>query len=178
MVSPTIDEKLQREELPVGWPWRFFLFSLLVFITALVVYLGIGFGYKPFLTSQIEKQETAIAQLSQTIPKKQQEDFVAFYSQLVNLQRLLKDHIFASKIFPFLQANTNQLVYYTTVDLRAGERRLELEGVAANYGVFAQQLQAFSVAPEVESLIINDSNASGGRVKFRLSLILKPTLFK
>ncbi len=178
MVSPTIEEKLQREELPVGWPWRFFLFSLLVFITALIVYLGVAFGYKPFLVSQIDKQEAAIAQLSQTIPKKQQEDFIAFYSQLVNLQRLLKDHVFASKIFPFIQANTNQLVYYTAVDLRVGEKRLELEGAAVNYGVFAQQLQALAAAPGVESLIINDSSASGGRVKFRLSLILKQSLFK
>lgn len=178
MVSPTIDEKLEREELPVGWPWRFFLFSLLVFLTTLIVYAGLSFGYKPFLTAQIEEQEAAIAQLSRTIPKKQQEDFVTFYSQLVNLQTLLKNHVFVSKIFPFLQNNTNRFVYYTLIDLRLGERRLGLEGVAANYGVFSQQLQAFTVAPEVESLIVNESSALEGGVKFRLSLILGRSLFR
>jgi len=178
MVSPTLDEKLQREELPVGWPWRFFLFSLLIFLTTLIVYAGLAVGYKPFLSAQIEDQEAAISQLSQTIPKKQQEDFITFYSQLVNLQALLKNHIFVSKIFPFLQTNTNRFVFYTLVDLRLAERRLGLEGVAANYGVFSQQLQAFSVASEVESLIVNESSALEGGVKFRLSLILSRSLLK
>lgn len=178
MVSPTLDEKLAREELPVGWPWRFFLFSLLVAVAAGVIYAGLTYGYRPFLSVQIDEQKAAIAQLSQIIPKKQQEDFIAFYSQLVNLQSLLKDHIFTSKIFPFLQANTNRFIYYSLLDLRLGERRLIIEGVAASYEIFAQQLQAFSLAPEVETLIINDSSALGDRVKFRLSLTLKPTLLK
>jgi len=178
MVSPTLDEKLNHQEAAVGWPWRFFLFSLLVALTAVVVWLGLAFGYKPFLQGQIEAAEAALSQLSQTIPQKEQENFIAFYSQLVNLQTLLKNHIFASKIFPFLQNNTNRLVYYTLLDLRLPERRLGLEGVAANYLVFSQQLQAFAAAPEVESLIVNDSNALEGQVKFRLSLILIPGLFK
>lgn len=175
---PNLSDRLGPEDLPIGWPWRFFLFSLLVAITAAIVYGGLAFGYKPFLNVQIKEQEAAIEQLSQVVPKKEQESFLAFYSQLVNLQNILTNHAAISKTFPFLQLNTNKQVFYTAIDLRVPERRLGLEGFASNYGIFSQQLQAFSVAPEVETLIINDSNALEGRVKFRLSLTLKPSLLK
>lgn len=166
------------EKLSVGWPWKLFLFSLLTIITALVIYLGLAFGYRPFLQSQMEKIDESIRQLSEAIPEDQQKNLIIFYSQLANLQNVLSKHIIVSKIFPFLQKNTNQSVFYNAMDLRVGERKLALEGVAANYDIFSQQLEALNSAPEVVGMVINESTAIGGQVKFKLFVILKPELFK
>ena len=178
MVSPTLDEKLGHEELPVGWPWRFFLFSLLVGITTGVVYVGLVFGYTPFLNTRISEQQDALEQLGRVIPQKQQQEFVAFYSQLANLQTVLQNHIIASRLFGLLESRTSGLVFYTVMEARVPERKVLLEGSAASYAAFAQQLQSFTIAPEVENVIVNDSSALDGRVKFRLSLALKSSFFK
>ena len=177
MISQTLDEKIGREELPVGWPWRFFLFSLLIAVTAVVAYAGLAFGYMPFLQSQIARQEENLEELGRVVPQKKQDELTGFYSQLVNLQGVVKSHAAVSPLFNIIESRTNTGVQYTLFEVRVPERKATLEGVAASYGIFAQQLHAFNLTPEIESMIVNDSNALEGRVKFRLSIIFKPALF-
>lgn len=170
--------QLGSETKGVGLPWRLFLFSILVLVAVIVLYLGLEFGYSAFLSSQIKDRDQAILELTQSISQDDQNQFINFYSQLANMKTLLDDHVVASKTFPFLERNTNQLVFFNLVDLRADQRRLNLEGVAVNYEIFSQQLEAFNRAPEVERLVVNESQSREGRVTFRLFLILKPELFK
>lgn len=177
MVSPLLQESVEREELPVGWPWRFFLFSSLIAITAVVAYSGVAFGYIPFLKGQIDTQQANIDELGSVVSPKQQEEFIRFYSQLVNVQGILAGHAITSPLFGMLEVHTNIGVHYTVMETRIPERKVLLEGMATNYGVFAQQLQAFAIAPEVENMIVNDSNALDGKVRFRLSLTVKPSAF-
>ena len=161
-----------------GWSWRLSTFSFLVLITVVVIYLGLEIGYKIYLDSQIEKTDLAISQLSETIPKADQERFVDFYSQLANLQLLLDGHNKTSTIFPLLERATNRSVYFDFVDLRYKDRRLTLGGVATSYAIFSQQLEAFNRAPEVERLVVSESQSIGGRVNFRLFITLKPSVFE
>lgn len=177
MISPLLDDKLRREQLPAGWPWRFFLFSLLVAVTAVVAYTGLVYGYIPFLKSRIAAQDESLEQLGRIIPVKQQGEFVAFYSQLGNLQGILKNHVVMSRLFSILEANTNTRVHYTMFEARVPERMVSLEGAAPNYAVFAEQLQAFTRIPEVASVIVHDSNALLGQVHFRIALTLQPSVF-
>jgi len=174
----TINEKLGPEKLPIGWPWKLFLFSLLTVITALVIYSGLSFGYRPFLEQQVEAIDESIRALSEIIPEDQQKNLITFYSQLANLQAIFKKHVATSKIFGFLEKNTNQSIFYTNMDLRTAERKLSLDGIATGYDTFSQQLEAFNNTAEVESLVVNESTATEDLVKFKLFVILKPELFK
>lgn len=166
------------EQSASGWPWRLFLFSFLVLATTVVVYLGLEFGYQIFLKNQISSRDAKIDELSQNIPKEEQERFLGFYSQLANLQSVLDNHSSTSKVLPFLEANTNKKVSYDSVDLRAAERKLTLDGAADSYEIFSQQLEAFNQAKDVERLVVQESQADGNIVKFRLFVILKSELFK
>lgn len=160
------------------WPWRLFLFSLLVLATTVFLYLGLDIGYKTFLNNQIQKKDQAITDLSQTISQEEQEQFLNFYSQLANLKVLLDNHVLTSRIFPLLESNTNKLVRYDFLDLDINKQKLILEGAAASYEVLAQQLEAFDNAPEITRVMISESQQDKGIVRFRLSLFLKPDLFK
>ena len=173
----TINQQI-AEKVPVGWPWKLFLFSLLVLLITFVTYFGLAFGYKPFLDNRIQAIDASLDELSKTVPLDQQQDLIRFYSQLANLQRLLKDHIFASKIFPFLQTNTNKSVAINSLEMKTSERRLSLDGIAGSYEIFSQQLEAFNISPQIENLLVNESSAVDGKVKFKINLILKPSLFK
>lgn len=162
---------------PVGWPWRLFLFSILVLAAAVVVYLGLDFGYKTYLNAQINSKDDAIAELAKAVSPEENKQFVGFYSQLANLQTLLDEHVFVSRLLPLLENNTNRLVYYDSVSFTLKDKRLVLGGVAASYEILAQQLEALNRAPEIERVLINESRRDGGRVLFQVSLFLEPTLF-
>lgn len=176
--SENLAERIGRERPVVGWPWRLFLFSMLVLAAAAVLYFGLEIGYKTYLDAQIRARDLAIADLSQTISPEEQRRFVDFYSQLANLRVLLDGHVFVSRLFPLLEANTNQLVYFDSVDLNMKDRRLALEGVAASYEALAQQLEALDRAPEIERVLVGESRRDGNFVRFRLSLFLVPILFE
>ena len=169
---------MKSEELPVGWPWRFLMFSVLVGATVGVGSAGLVFGYKPLLDSRVKEQEAQIADLGKIVPKEQQDEFVRFYSQLANLESLLANHVSASPLFGLLESRTNGAISYNAMELRVPERKVVLEGSASNYQSFAQQLQSFTEAPEVESVIVNDSNALEGKVKFRVTVTLREGIFK
>ena len=154
------------------------MFSVLVAATVAVGFIGLTFGYKPLLHSRVASQEAALADLGKVIPIKQQDEFVRFYSQLANLEMLLESHVSASPLFGLLESRTNAAVSYATMELRVPERKIALEGYAVNYKSFAEQLQAFTEAPEVESVIVNDSNALDGKVKFRITVTLREGIFK
>ena len=178
LAQNNLSERLGPDKLKSGWPWRFLIFSFLVALASLVVYFGLSVGYKNFLQTRIVQLDEDIDELSQSIPEKQQEDLTNFYSQLANLQNILNRHIFSSNIFSLLEKNTNRLVFYDLADLKLSDRKLVLEGVAASYQVFAQQLEAFNRLSEVVRVVVNESHLESGRVSFRLFLILNENVFR
>src|SRR3989344_6926838 len=135
-------EQFESEQLPVGWPWRFFSISLVIFLAIIFVYLGLIFGYEPYLNSEIQKIDDQINKILEAVSKEEQEKFIRFYSRLTNLKNLLDNHAAASKIFPLLEKITNQKVSYNSFNLRVPERELELEGSADSYVVLGEQLES------------------------------------
>ena len=171
-------EQFEPEKLPVGWPWRFFSVSLIIFSATLLLYLGLAFGYKPFLNSSIKEKDDEMGKLSQTVNKQDQEQFIKFYSQLANLKILLDSHSVSSKVFSALEQMTNQKVFYKSANLKVPERELELDSVAESYGVLSEQLEAFNKSGGVERLTLGQSQAGEGGVQFKATLKLKADLFK
>ena len=159
------------------WPWRMFAFSGFILLVVIIVYFGLRIGYEPFLKNRIEQIDTELENLTATIPQEEQEQFIAFYSQLVNLQTLLKTHPMSSEIFSFLEENTNSRVYYTGLDLDAQDRRLSLDGVAASYDVLVQQLETFGQLETVERYSVTESQVRDNQVRFRLIIFFTPDFF-
>ena len=178
LAQNNLSERLGPDKLKSGWPWRFLIFSFLIALAAVVVYFGLAYGYESFLQQRIIQLDDDIERLSQSIPQEQQDKLTNFYSQLANLQNVLNKHIFGSSIFSLLERNTNQFVLYNSADLKISDRRLVLEGEAASYQVFSQQLEAFNRASAVEKVVVNESHLENGRVAFRLFLILKEEVFR
>lgn len=170
-------ENLNAGKITVGWPWRLFIFSLIFFSVFLSAYFGLRFGYRGYLQSQIDKKDQEIAALAQSVPQEEQRTLLKFYNQLSNLQEILGSHVESTKLFNFLQKNTNQKVFYNTLNLSVAEKKISLDGVASSFDVLAQQLEAFKRAPEVERLLMSQADNKDGKVNFRLVLFVKPELF-
>ena len=172
------EQFMEPERLPVGWPWRLFIFSLILFALVVFVYLGIIWGYEPYLRAQRQSLDQKITEIGGAIIEAERENFVNMFSQFVNLQNLLDSHIKGSNIYSFLEKNTNQGVYYEGGNLSVAERYLRLDGIARSYDNLTQQLVAFEQAPEIERVILTESQTADKGVRFSLQLVIKPELLK
>ena len=172
------EQFMEPEKLPVGWPWRLFLFSLVFFALVLFIYFGMIWGYQPYLKSERQSFDKKITEIGGAVSETDRANFVNFYSQLVNLQSLLNNHIKGSNIYTFLEKNTNQGIYYEGASLSVTEHFLRLEGVARSYDNLVQQLVAFEQTPEIEKTILEDSQTAEKGIRFSLQIIFKPKLLE
>lgn len=177
-MSNNLDRFVGPEQLPTQWPWRVLLFSFLLFLLTLISYFGLAFGYKPVLNSKITEKDQEIVALAQTVPVSDQQALVRFYSQLGNLQEVLRTHLFGSKLLPILEKYTNKQVYYKNLSLNISSRELTLDGIAKSYEILAQQLEAYNQAPEIERFIINQAESQKDMINFKTILFLKQEIFK
>ncbi len=171
-------EQFEPEKIPVGWPWRLLSIVSAIFLFAVLVYAGLAFGYGPYLASQLREVENEIDQLAASVPREDQEQFVKFYSQLVNLEGLLNDHALVSNLFPLLEQTTHQQVYYTNASLGVSGSELELTGFAGDLTALSEQLEIFDQSEEVNRYSLSRSETSGDLVEFRVVLNLRADLLK
>lgn len=173
-----VQSQLQRERLPVGWPWRFFTAMLIIFLAVFLSYLGLAFGYQPLLKNQLTSLDGQVRDLSNQIASNpNQKNFVNFYSQVVNIEKLLKNHVNATDIFPLLASSTNPQVSYTSVKVNVPQSEVDLSGVAASYAVLASQLQAYQSSPQISRVVLGSSQTTGNAVTFSVKLMMQPSVF-
>ena len=159
-------------------PRRFLTFSITLSLTMLLGYLVLTFGYGPYLKGEINDSKAKLDALGRQVSVEDQEELIRLYSQINNIERLLSSHVLASRVLAFLETNTAKQVTYAGADLSVLDKRLILEGVAASYDELVRQLAAYEQAPEVGRTNLEGSDASGGVVRFKVSLTLEPEVFK
>lgn len=172
-----ISEQFLTEHVSIGWPWRILLFAIVIFALSLLIYFGLRFGYGPYLDSRSETLDRNLAELTQGVNLEDQERFVNFYSQLVNLKTVLEKHPFPSNTFSFLERNTLGRVYFSRADLDVGQRTLRLKGFAASIQGLAEQIAVLENSTDVDSVLVEDVGLSGGGTAFSASLTFKPEFF-
>lgn len=173
-----VGEQLIPEASQVSLPWRLMIFSLVLFIFSIFVFVGLKFGYGNFLDAQIEGADASLAALTEEISAGEQEEFLNFYSQLVNLENILKRRGFSQNIFKFLENNTLPLVYYTEARYSADDLSVSLSGRAASMTTFVNQMTVFENAGEVERAIIEAVSFQKGEITFGIKLVFNRDFFK
>ena len=174
-----LSEQFEPERRSVGWLWRLIFIPASILLFTVLIYAGLTFGYGPYLDSRIQEVEDEISQLATSVPKEDQEQFVRFYSQLINLESILKNHILVSKFFPFLEQITHQKVYYASASLKVPERSVKLTGFADNLTVLSEQLEIFSQSEEVDLYTLEGGiEESKDLISFRVTLNLRKDLLK
>ena len=176
--SQDVTQQFKPEKLAVGWPWRLFLVSVLLLMISVISYLGLKFGYETVLNARLRNIDQSLKTLNNKISQNQEEDFILFYSRLVNLDTMLVKHVLTYKVFSLLEQHTHSRVYYSSMDFKAPERQLILEGLAGSYGVLSEQLGVFEKATEVARYALNQSQLADGVVQFKMTLTLTPETLK
>lgn len=175
-----IEEQLQKpEDIEVGWPWRLLVFTLFIFGLMLVIFLGIKFGYGPYLDKKAQTLDASISEKSQSLNQGQVDNFIKFYSQVANFKTLLSQHVFGSNILNFLEENTLKTLNYTSFSLDVARQEIKISGIAPDYEVLSQQLEIFRQSGSIKDIAFkNSSNNDKGGINFDATLTLKDDFFK
>jgi len=163
----------------IGIPWRVLVFSLILFGISLVVFLGLKFGYMEYLENRSEALDQSIGELADTVNQDEQQEFITFYSQLVNLKTVLDNHQFGVNALKFLEENTLPPIYFTGAVMNVPERTMQLEGQADTLDIFIEQLAVLKDASGLEgdAVVDNIEFSPTGEVAFSMRLTFTPTFF-
>jgi hypothetical protein len=163
--------KQEEEGLTSGWLTKFIRFGVIVFILVLILYFALDYGYLRILDKRIADVENNIQALEKEIPAQDREEVSVFYSQLVNLRKLLENHVYSSNIFQRLELITHPQVSFTNFDYDFDENRLKLEGYGVSLPVLAEQLLSFQRTADFRKITISDvRKTSIGRINFSLEV--------
>ena len=167
-------DRLNRESVQTpGWSGQLLMFSSTIFFISLAVYGGIVFGYRPYLEKQISDFDAQIADFSKTIPAEEQNKLVTFYSQIVNLREILRQHQVFYLLLEWLEKNTVATVYYNKMDFLLSSGQLNLLGYSKTVDDFSRQMIVFQNDPLVLRIAINSMSISTNNMwQFNINLFL------
>lgn len=180
MALPTQEiERLTRGSSAEQGPYKqLLLLAGSLFAISLILYLGLAYGYEPYLNAQKENLDGQIQEFSKQIPQEDQAKLIAFYSQLANIKTLLAKHSLPSTVFGWLERNTQTRTHFTKLTFNASTNQITILGNSATPGDVAEQTAIFESQPEVLRLNLNNlSSAPGGGWQFGMNLFLDPKPF-
>lgn len=177
--QPTLaTETFTPETAATGWPWRLLATAVLFFAFVIFVYVGLRFGYGPYLDTQVTTIDASLASLSKTVTATEQEQFVNFYSQIVNLKTVLDKHVFTSNALAFLEKTTTGPVYYTSAEADVSALGLKLRGVTTSFDALAGQIAVLEKTTGVSRVVLDDVKFTSTDVTFVLSVVFTTDFFK
>jgi len=130
------------------------IFSIGVLVFVVLVYFGITIGYEPYLNSQISTLQQKIVTAGKSISADQQSSILNFYSEISNLQTLLKNHVVFSPFLSWLENNTETNVYYSSIVFSSGTQ-VSLTVDAKTQADLDQQLSIFESSPQVSHITVS-----------------------
>ncbi len=174
-------EQLGRESSTQtqGWAVGALLFSGGMLFLALIIYFGLTLGYQPYIQSQLSGITDKVNALDQSISPSDQTQLINFYSQIANLQSLLKNHTLTSQFFSWLETNTEANVYYQAFTLTTGNQ-VTITGMAKTEADVNEQIAIFENSPEVSSVTVTSVSAPqllGNNWTFNATLVMNPSVF-
>jgi hypothetical protein len=169
-----IDELSRSAPATGGWSWRIFMFSFFILVIVVAFYIGLNFGFKPYLNSQINKLNLELKQISQSVSGGDQNKLILFYSQAANISNLLKNRKAVSPLFLWLEKNTITDVSFNKFNLNTVGNQLNLGGIAKSKESALNQVLVFQSSPEIKSVVLNNL-LSADQVNWQFDLVI---LFK
>lgn len=172
-------EQLGREppETP-GWSGQLIMFSGTIFFIVILLYVGLAFGYGPYYDSALKKVSDEKSEISKQISIDRQNQLITFYSQLANLDKILKSHIVTSPIFTWFEKNTQKNIYFERFSLSLANDQVELSGFGKSIDDVNQELAIIESSQDVKKMDVSSISNENGSWKFQLRLYFDPTFFK
>jgi hypothetical protein len=172
--SPTLTQA--KQSASTGTPWRLLILALVLFGLSILIWVGMEFGYKPYLNNQILQTDTKIEQLAESLKDGEEKDVVELYSQLYNIDALYKSHIYPSRVFSFIESVLLPSVRLTELDAEPRKNTITLLGVAPDMDTLTLQVATIQKNSNVLEVMLSSAKqqekVSG--ISFVIRVDIKP----
>lgn len=145
-------ELSKQREAAAGWPWRLMTLSFIILLAVFAVYAGMRFGFEDmYLKRALIREDAAFSETFKSVSLEEQKEVFNFYSQLSNIDTLLKKQGKASPYSTLIEQHTLKAITYSGMDLRFTDSLavILLDGKTASYASVVQQLAQYKKAPGV-----------------------------
>ncbi len=173
--AQAVERMVQDSTRTPGWSGRLLMFSATLFLLSVFAYLGLAYGYAPYLRKQADTLNAQAKTLTQQVQADNQTKIVEFYSQLANLRSILDKHAYSSALLELLEKITFANVYFTKLSFTASNNQIALAGLARSAQDVPAQIQIFQTTPGIRNVTFNNLVAlPGGQWQFDAILTLDP----
>ncbi len=171
-------EQLGREPPKTpGWSSKLLMFSGTIFFVSLSIYFGLDFGYKPYLSGEIQKINDQISQFGQQVSASDQLKLISFYSQLTNIKSLLAHQTIGLRAFDWIQDNTQVNTYIHNLSVTFQSNQISFSASSKTMDDALQQIALFDTKPEVQKSTVGGVSLSGNQWQFSAQLVLTKEYF-
>lgn len=168
-----------KDELRPEGASKLLSFLVVIFSLILISYFGLNFGYIPLLEKRITETKDNLNSLALEISREDQDRFQSFERELVSIDRLLNSRLVASRVFDFLQFNTNKSIFWKSFDFDVQGAKLNLRGVARDYDILSYQISLINSLDYVSRYQTTNARLiEGGKVEFDLSVYFNSNFLK
>lgn len=166
-----VEQLNQDKPRTPGWSSGILLFSGSILLIVVLIYAGLRFGYEPVLNSQLASAESQLNQAGKSISPEDEASLVTFYSQISNIQSLMKNHIFFSQFLTWLEANTEANIYYTSMAFTSGDQ-VTLAGIAKTQADIVQQMAVFEASSDISAVTLSNATFSAAQNAWTFNVVL------
>lgn len=173
-----ISQLSKDPETTPGWSSGVLIFSGVLLLVVIIIYFFLTIIYTPHLNANLNDVQNKIATTDQSIASGQEAQLVAFYSQAINLQALLANHVRFSQFLNWLSQNTQANVWYTAFSFSPGNQ-VTLTGSAKTEADISQQVALWEASPEIKKMAVSNVAVSGqtGLWSFSATLAMNAAIF-
>ena len=172
---PINTPEFKKSTLP--WPTR----ALTLSIVFVVLLAGVYFGLRYFnnnLRAQIETINGLIQESINGLPSEKRQEIFKMDARLNNLEKILTNHPYVSKIFGLVERVAHPRVSFKSMEVAISQNSISLSGRADNYTVLAEQLIGVLAVEDVKDAQLKSFGAEELGINFVLEIKFDPSLIK
>ncbi len=156
------------------------LVSVLLFVVSLVG-AGGGFAYTGILTASIANKDASLKAAEGAFEPEVIAELGRLDARLIEVQKLLNNHMAPSGIFDFLSTITLTQVQFTNFTFQKqadGSAVITLQGTGDSFSTAALQSDQFGAARLLRDVVFSDvAISSTGKVSFSVKATVDPSLY-
>ena len=174
MVELLIKKEAARPNSETSWA------ILLLFYASLLILFLTAAGYGGVVLLNSNQQQTK-TRLIEEIKLKEEglrsellNEIFLLDERLRKMSTLLNRHLFTSNLFKLIEADVHPQVRFTSFNLTANSRKIDMSGEAANYTALAKQIALFERNAQIEKVEFGGlSFGSNNFINFKMTIIFR-----
>jgi cell division protein FtsL len=155
----------------------FLYISFLIFILMVFFFLFLFFQ-ETLMKGKVSQLQEKLLSLKTPENEKTEKELLKYQDKISQFSKILDNHFFFSKIFPYLEERIHKQIYFNSMDLDFENSTIFISGQSPSFAILFQQMEVFQndqfLKPELKELNL----AEEGKVNFKIEIHFDKNILK